>query len=189
MLRLAFIQIRGLCIARCWRAGLQKPKLLSAACRSSRYLRYQPSTKSSLTSGPLLCRWLLCLRKTSISVNAVYFGGFGVTVLAAPQIYFKGGASPVTYWRTKYSDKGPLSFFARAFGAGLTGMAAMNLLADNKAAVELAASVNLLTHALFMPLFYTALLDRDAEKNGWTIQLVLGSGMLCLAGAAYTKNR
>ena len=55
----------------------------------------------------------------------MYYGGFGVTLLANPE-FFYGADGLVPYFK---ASPGPVgTFFGRAFGACMTGMAALNFL-------------------------------------------------------------
>jgi hypothetical protein len=48
--------------------------------------------------------------------QVAYCGGFGVTLMACPQIYYAGG--PMVYWKCKFnsSNKGHGEWFANSTG-------------------------------------------------------------------------
>ena len=84
----------------------------------------RPAVKPSLQK-TLTLRGGLTLEQTSL-IGALYNGGFGVTLMANPDLFF-GPSGFLPYFSTAL---GPVAqtFFGKAFGAMLTGIAAMHFL-------------------------------------------------------------
>ena len=97
----------------------------SLATASALQLKRQPAAKP--LSNALKLRGGLDLTDldTAGLFGAMYYGGFGVTLLANPE-FFYGADGLVPYFK---ASPGPVgTFFGRAFGACMTGMAALNFL-------------------------------------------------------------
>ena len=97
----------------------------SLATASALQLKRQPAAKP--LSNALKLRGGLDLTDldTAGLFGAMYYGGFGVTLLANPE-FFYGADGLVPYFK---ASPGPVgTFFGRTFGACMTGMAALNFL-------------------------------------------------------------
>ena len=66
-------------------------------------------------------------------IFALYFGGFGATLLADPSMYFAGGALP--YWTTPLDNEAG-DIQNRMFGAQLLGIGVMAFLHGGEALVK-----------------------------------------------------
>ena len=64
----------------------------------------------------------------------LYTGGFGVTLLLYPQMYFKGG--PAVYWKPEFKDGNVGAWFTKSTGAFLTSIAVGNYLCLEGGGVE-----------------------------------------------------
>ena len=102
-------------------------KLLVASLATASALKLQSQPSAKPLNKALKLRGGLDLTDldTAAMLGALYYGGFGVTLLADPEVFYgKDGFLP--YFKVAAGPVG--RFFGREFGAVMTGMAAANFL-------------------------------------------------------------
>ena len=91
--------------------------------------------------------------KQSNLVNALYYGGYGITLLANPNLFF-GPNGILPYFRHDFEGGG--LWMARAMGACLVGLASGTYFAPKS---RLSSKMNLVAHTCMWPLFPMAVAD------------------------------
>ena len=114
--------------------------------------------------------------------QTLYSGGFGLTLLFSPSMYFKGGAA--TYWNNALKANSANEWFAQALGTVLTFQALASYMSAGKKNAAV-ATMNFYSNLVYQYLFYKALSNDDANKGMWKVQNVLGLVMLYLSGSKY----
>ena len=115
--------------------------------------------------------------ETSSLIGALYNGGFGVTLMANPEMFYgKDGLLPYFH-----SAVGPVGeFFGRAFGAMMTGMAAIHFLDGPQTSVIKAMAV---ASILLLPVMINNIMDEgNFIKMMWVPQFVVHIAVCYLLG-------
>ena len=114
--------------------------------------------------------------ETTALIGAIYNGGFGVTLLASPEMFYgKDGLMP--YFKTAI---GPVAqtFIGRAFGACLTALAASNFIdIPKEAACKLLAYSAIL---VFIPMVLTLQDSENFVPMMWRVQIAVHCGLTYL---------
>ena len=150
-------------------------KLLICTLSVASAFKVQPEAKPAL-SNALKLRGGLSLEQTSL-VGVAYLGGFGVTLLANPEMFYgKDGLLPYFH-----SAVGPVGeFFGRAFGAMMTGMAAIHFLDGPQTSVIKAMAV---ASILLLPVMVNNIMDEgNFIKMMWVPQFVVHIAVCYLLG-------
>ena len=96
---------------------------------------------------------------------ALYFGGFGATLLADPGMYFGGGALP--YWTTPLADDAA-DIQNRMFGAQLLGIGIMAFLHGGEALIKKLVFFTMLI--TIYPMYLALAKETRAPHKPWSIQ-------------------
>ena len=113
--------------------------------------------------------------ETTALIGAIYNGGFGVTLLASPEMFYgKDGLMP--YFKTAI---GPVAqtFIGRAFGACLTALASANFIEGipKEAVCKLYAYGALL---VLIPMLLTLQDTENFVAMMWRLQVPVHSGLI-----------
>jgi len=120
---------------------------------------------------------------TASLLGAIYYGSFGVTLLANPSMFYgKDGFLP--YMKAEMGPVG--TFFGRAFGAMMTGLAAIHFTDGPNAAILKAMAI---AGICMLPQMYANFADKDNfVELMWGLQLpthVVVSYILGKAGGLF----
>jgi len=137
----------------------------------------RPAVKPSLQK-TLTLRGGLTLEQTSL-IGALYNGGFGVTLMANPDLFF-GPSGFLPYFSTAL---GPVAqtFFGKAFGAMLTGIAAMHFLDGPSQSLCKQMAI---TAALILYPMVLCVMDTANFTAIWKPQIVAHLGILFITAKA-----
>merc|ERR1719473_1800551 len=158
---------------------LSTPKLLLVCLAGAAAFKAGPATapKPSLEQA-LALRGGLSLETSSL-IGAIYNGGFGVTLMANPDMFY-GPNGFLPYFNAELGVVAQ-TFFGRAFGAMLTAVAAMHFMDGPTAAL-----CKLMAISAILVLWPMALALQDSANFPaiWKPQVVMHLGLIYIVAKA-----
>jgi len=116
---------------------------------------------------------------TASLVGVAYFGGFGVTLLANPEMFY-GANGILPYFKTPAGAVG--TFFGRSFGAMMTGMAAIHFL--NGPSADIAKAMAIACVCMLPQMYANSQDEVNMVTMLWKAQIVAHVGVAYIMAKA-----
>jgi len=116
---------------------------------------------------------------TASLIGVAYFGGFGVTLLASPEMFY-GADGFLPYFKIPAGAVG--TFFGRAFGAMMTGMAAIHFLGGPS--VDIAKAMAIASVCMLPQMYLNSQDEANMVTMMWKAQIVAHAGVIYIMAKA-----